>query len=101
MEDTLKQIFKNDNHTAMKDARATRERIEVMQSLKVSTGLITRREKITQNKLIIDKKNASTTQGFEDAILKAYNHASSKRKTEFQKIWVKYIKIGREINNLH
>ena len=101
MEDTLKAIFRDDNYTAMKDARATRERIEQMQNLKVQSGLITRREKITQNKILLDKKADATRKGFEDAIIKSYNYASSKRKVEFQKLWVKYVKIGRDINNLH
>lgn len=83
MEDTLRQIFRDDNYTALKDARATRDRIDIMQFQKVQTGLISRREKITQNKILLDKKADCTRKGFEDAIIKAYNYASSKRKVEF------------------
>lgn len=101
MEDSLRAMFKVDKFSAIKDARSNRQKYMNMQENKVQNGLINRKNKIVDNKVLLEKQNGCQMQGVQDSIMEAYNHASEKRKLEFQKMYVKYVKLGRDLMSLH
>lgn len=101
MEDQLVSMFKLGNFTALKDARSTRARISKMQENNVSRGLTSRRLKIKKNQKLLVKQQKGIMNGVQDTIMRAYNKAAARRKAEFKKLWVKYVRLGRELDTLH
>lgn len=99
--DKLPNIFRLDDYRSLQDTRNASKNYQTMNDKTLENCLTKRKQKIQKNQILLNKKQKGVMNGVKDSIMKAYHQAAALRKVEFKKIWVKYVKIGREIDTLH
>lgn len=84
----------------LKDARYIRRQTNNISNKKLMENLRTRKKQFNHKALKIRKQHEKERESLYTTVLDSFEKLVRKRRKEFQKLWIKYIKITRTIENL-
>jgi hypothetical protein len=88
------------NQHELKDARYIRRKTNNIASKKLESNLLTRNQHLTAKNLHLKKQLEKDSEILYTTVKDAFDKLTNKRRSEFQRLWVKYIKVSRTISNL-
>lgn len=84
----------------LKDARYIRRKTNTITNKKLEINLRNRKQEFTHKALKIRKEHEKERDSLYTTVLDAFEKLMVKRRREFQRLWVKYVKVTRTIENL-
>ena len=88
------------NQHELKDARHIRRKTNNMTSTKLESNLLLRNQHLTAKNLHLKQEHSKESENLYTVVKDAFDKLSNKRRSEFQRLWVKYTKVSRTISNL-